>query len=796
MKKIITGLFCLTALSGVAQNTPTVVSYEIDTMCYGDYDHVLIYNIVVEDLDADSTYLTIMSYNAAKLNNVVASTPAYVPGNTLRTFTITADAGTGLSPGLNTDIIGVDIVGNIANDGGAGFEPFNAYIYGFLPLTLNLSTVTMCQNDNPIDIRPYATPAGGVFTWAGQTSYMFDPEIYLSNGSGPVYYDYVNAAGCSNYTSASPPVLLTPPTITMSPIPSTCGNADGTIISSITGTAPPYLLYWSNGVSEVVSGVPNNLVNLAAGNYYANVTDANGCKAVGLGQISDNEVDLTETITPETCMNSSSDGEVSLSIFATLGTVDFIYWSNGQTTSTLSGVKKGEYTVEVRTDAGCEANGSYFVDALPQFYAENSNSTDASCSSSDGVVDYSIVNGSGNYSFLWSNGATTEDLFGVPSGTYTCQVLDITTGCTTSYKHDVYSSGGPGAYLNYIIEPTCGQNDGVINLEVYPFSAAISSVSWSSGQTTPVIENIAAGSYELTVTALDGCVFNHTITIGSLAPEPPQICMLSVDTSLIYNMVVWEKDLSQPNIAGYKIYRETSQYGVFELVSTRPYALESIFQDNDASPVDRSWRYYITAYDACGNESDPSFVHKTIHVVDNTSNGVDYTVTWDNYEGFAYASVDIFRFDSINGWQTLSNVPFGINSYVDTPPVLNGLDYLVEFNLAVPCTSTKAQDHNSSRSNKTASTFNGGGTTVQITDEDLGVISIYPNPAHSAFTIHVDQPEQVQYFEITDLNGNLIRTGSINANNTQVESSEMAAGIYLIKIYSANHVITQKLVVN
>jgi hypothetical protein len=796
MKKIVTGLFCLLAVNGISQNVPTIVSFSTDTLCYGDYGQTLIYNIVVEDLNADSTYLNIVSYNAAKLNNVVASSPAFIPGQTLRTFTITADAGTGLAAGLNTDIVGVDLIGNTSNDGGNGYTTFNAYIYGYLPLTFNLSPVTMCQNGNPIDIRPYALPAGGVFTWAGQTGYMFDPEIYLNNGSGLIYYDYVNAAGCSNYTVSNAPVLLTPPTISLSPSATSCGIADGFISAAITGIAPPYQLYWSNGVSELVTGTPTPLSGLSAGNYYANVTDANGCKAVALGQLSDNEVDLSETITNETCLNSSADGEVDLSIFVTMGNVDFIYWSNGQTTSTLSGVSKGEYTVEVRTDAGCEANGSYFVDALPQFYAENVNSTDATCSASDGVVDIGLVNGSGNYTFSWSNGATTEDLMGVPSGTYTCQILDNISGCATTYKHDIYSSYGPGAYLNYVIQPTCGQNDGAINLNVYPYSAAISSVSWSSGQTTPEIENIPAGSYELTVTALDGCVFNHTITLGSLAPEPPQICMLSVDTSLIYNMVVWEKDMSQPNIAGYKVYRETSQYGVFELVSTRPYALESIFQDNDASPVDRSWRYYITAYDACGNESAPSYVHKTIHVVVNTSNGTDYNVTWDNYEGFTYSSVDIFRFDSTNGWQNIANIPFGTNTYTDVPPIYIGLDYMVEFNLSFTCTSSKAQDHNSTRSNKTASVFEGGGTTVQIIDEDLGVISIYPNPASSAFTIHVDQPDQVQYFEITDINGNLILTGSINTNNTLVESSEMAAGIYLIKLYSASNIVTQKLIVN
>ncbi len=782
----------------MSQNLPTLVGYQLDTMCNSDFDFAVVYDILIEDLDADSTYIYVDLWDGSDFLTVQAVNPPHVAGQTIRTFKILADASTGLSPGLNLSNMTISAYGNVTNDLGytSGLTISGIPAYGYIPVTINLSSLSMCENDNPIDIRPYASPAGGVFTWANQTSYMFDPEIYLNNGAGIIYYDYVNAAGCSGYSSSGAPVLFTAPSIFINISNSICGNDDGIITSSISGIAPPYQLYWSNGTSEVVSGLPADLTDLAPGNYYANITDANGCKAVGLGQISDNEVGLSESITPETCKNASSDGEIELNIFSTLGSVDFIYWSNGQTTSTASNLTTGEYTVEVRTDAGCEANGTYFVDASPLFYAETYSSIDATCSSSDGAIDISLVNGSGSYNFAWSNGASSEDISSIPSGTYKCVITDITTGCVTNYKRDIFSSFGPGAYMNYIIQPTCGQNNGVINLNVYPYSAPVTSVSWSSGQTTEDIQNIGAGAYELTVTALDGCVFKHTVTIGSLPPEPPQICMLSVDTSLIYNMVIWEKDLSQPNIAGYKIYRETSQYGVFELVSTRPYALESIFQDNDASPVDRSWRYYITAYDACGNESDPSFVHKTIHVVANTSNGTDYTISWDNYEGFVYSSVDVFRFDSTNGWQTITNIPYGTNLALDTPPILTGLDYMIEFVLTSSCTSTKAQDHNSTRSNKTASIFSGGGTTVQIQDEEMGIISIYPNPTNDILTLHVDNPELFQYYEVTDLNGKVISTGTIMTNNTNIDLYSIQSGVYMIRLISDGKIVVNKFVKN
>ncbi|MBK9192498.1 MAG: T9SS type A sorting domain-containing protein [Crocinitomicaceae bacterium] len=445
---------------------------------------------------------------------------------------------------------------------------------------------------------------------------------------------------------------------------------------------------------------------------------------------------------------------------------------------------------------GCKGSAEFFVNGNSLPYALNSNSTDASCSMNNGVIDYDIYGGSGTFTYAWNSGETTQDIMSAYSGTYTCLVTDAVTGCYFEYSHDVFSSGGPGAYLDFVKQPTCGNADGSIDLTTYIFSAPITGISWSSGHTTEDLANIPEGEYEISVTAQDGCIFNHTIKLENQKPEHPEICMLTVDTSLIYNVVVWEKDITQPNIDGFNIYRETSTYGNFELVSSRPYALESMFQDNDASPVDRSWRYYITAYDDCGNESVYGVVHKTIHAVATTVNSTDYTIHWDNYEGMVYSDVNVHRFDSTNGWVTIaSNISFGTNAFPDTPPVLTGLDYLVEFNLADPCQSAKVQDHNSSRSNKSSSVFDPGNSTVQIQDNELGAITCYPNPSEDMFVIHVDQFDLVTNYQIVDLNGNLIQSGLLTSNNTAVDVADVASGIYLVKISSENNILTIKMVV-
>ena len=58
--------------------------------------------------------------------------------------------------------------------------------------------------------------------------------------------------------------------------------------------------------------------------------------------------------------------------------------------------------------------------------------------SSDGGIDLDLSNGYGPFTFMWSNGATTEDLTGIPSGTYTVTVTDA-YNCASKYTITVVS---------------------------------------------------------------------------------------------------------------------------------------------------------------------------------------------------------------------------------------------------------------------------------------------------------------------------------------------------------------------
>lgn len=796
LKKIVL-LTCLSlGMVSFAQTDPTLVSYQKDTICSDSYDYG-VYNLVVEDLDNDSTYINIVSYDSGLLGYTYVVVPdTYNPSSSLRTFKIEVYVNTSIPAGVTLTDIDIEIVGGSGDDF-TTFETLSGIGVRKGPdVTMDFSSAVFCSNGNPVDPAPYVTPAGGTFSYNDGTELSyFDPKLYYQDPGDGIFYTVVDAFGCQGYYMQTVSVAAAP-TVSVIANPSTCGNADGNAVAVIIGDALPFTAYWTTGFSEVVSS-SSTVNNLSSGNYYVNVTDNNGCKAVGIAQVSDNDLDVTETITNESCLNQSFNGAIDLNVLSTNGTVDYIFWSNGQTTEDISGLHAGDYSVHIHTSMNCQGFYTYTVDAFPKLDVSIDNIMDADCTLPDGGssgIEITTYGGTGNYSWLWNTGVTTEDIYNIPTGIYTCTVTDNTTGCNFTWSKNLGSFNGPAVYIDAVTKPTCNSADGMINAGYYSPSP-IASLSWNTGQLTEDISNIPAGTYVLTVTDINGCMGYDQVILPYEKPYQPSICLLTVDSSLTYNTVVWEKDFTQ-DIAGFNVYRETSTFGVFEQVANRPFALESFYQDNVASPMDRSWRYYLTTYDNCGNESFPSFVHKTIHVVTNTSNGIDFDLSWDDYEGIDYTTVDLYRFDEVNGWLTISSLPYGTHTYTDTPPVVAGLDYMVSFNLGSPCTSSKVQDHNSSRSNKTASVFDPGGSTATIEDEELGIISIYPNPATDMITLHVDKPEMFNTYEIVDLNGNIVASGTIFTNNTTVATEFLASGVYMVRLKTDSKVILEKIVKN
>ncbi|HHM20973.1 MAG TPA: T9SS type B sorting domain-containing protein, partial [Bacteroidetes bacterium] len=137
------------------------------------------------------------------------------------------------------------------------------------------------------------------------------------------------------------------------------------------------------------------------------------------------------------------------------------------------------------------------------------------------ILDSVIVSDVSNYTFNWSNGATTPSVSNITSGNYTLTVTDNTTGCTIEDMVFLPQA----ALLNVGLQvdsATCtGISDGVISVSVSggtPFPGGNYQIELgpSSVMNSTASLMTQAGMYHLAVTDANGCVFEEEILLPAI----------------------------------------------------------------------------------------------------------------------------------------------------------------------------------------------------------------------------------------------------------------------------------------
>ncbi|MCC6461871.1 MAG: hypothetical protein IT260_15455 [Saprospiraceae bacterium] len=286
------------------------------------------------------------------------------------------------------------------------------------------------------------------------------------------------------------------------PTPATCAMNDGSINLLPSGGLPPYTFNWSH--SEITEDVDE----LSAGNYEVTLTDSHGCTATNSFTIvfkPNFTLDIAPT--PSTCGNA--EGTANLTI--TGGAAPFTYqWSNGATTQNLTGLAAGYYSVTATSNVGCSGSKSGFVGNSdgPMITLV---ATNAGCSGTTGYIDITVTGGTPGYTFQWSNGNTTQDLFNLSPGTYTVTVIDA-TGCM-NIGSTVIAGATPIVPTIQNVAVTCyGGNMGGISIGVSGGVLPYTYI-WNNGATTQNIQFLTANTYTVTITDGQGCTASTSATV-------------------------------------------------------------------------------------------------------------------------------------------------------------------------------------------------------------------------------------------------------------------------------------------
>ncbi|MCD6013883.1 MAG: hypothetical protein K0Q79_3745 [Flavipsychrobacter sp.] len=202
---------------------------------------------------------------------------------------------------------------------------------------------------------------------------------------------------------------------------------------------------------------------------------------------------VTASATNVTC-NGGANG--TLTATAT-GTATLAYsWSNGATTSSVSGIAAGTYTVTV-TNACGSATATATV-GQPSAISFSATATQPTCSYNTGSVALASSGGTGSISY---SGSATS---GLTTGSYSYTATDA-NGCTATSSATITNPSAI-SFSATVTQPTCSYNTGSVTLAS---SGGTGTISYSGAATS----GLTTGSYSYTATDANGCTASHTVTI-------------------------------------------------------------------------------------------------------------------------------------------------------------------------------------------------------------------------------------------------------------------------------------------
>ncbi|CAN5463662.1 hypothetical protein BH11BAC2_BH11BAC2_19470 [soil metagenome] len=315
-----------------------------------------------------------------------------------------------------------------------------------------------------------------------------------------------DSKGCVGYCNKS----VTQPTLlrgNSSSVNATCfGACNGSAASAPSGGVPPYDYSWSTGATT------SSINGLCAGFYTITVTDFRKCTRTSTVEIKEAAaLVLTPSSTNISCFGACN-GTADVFVSGGTGVVTYL-WSNGATTANLSNLCAGSFTVTVTDENNCQAQTSINI-IEPKALSTLISKVDVTCfNASNGSALVVASEGTAPYTYLWSNGATTDAINNIAAGSYTVTVTDF-NGCSKVESVTIIEPKALHVVVSGFIHASClGSCNGSANVVANEGTAPYTYL-WSNGATSDAIDNLCAGTYTVTVTDKNGCVANTSVTIS------------------------------------------------------------------------------------------------------------------------------------------------------------------------------------------------------------------------------------------------------------------------------------------
>ncbi|MCK0147429.1 T9SS type A sorting domain-containing protein [Arenibacter sp. F26102] len=455
----------------------------------------------------------------------------------------------------------------------AGFTEFDDPSgYESTTITLNTPEEVIINSATPNNISCLGAQDGSISVMAsGGSSYeykldFFDTWTPLNNGTIPItsggFYDiYLRN---QNNCEADPVIgvlVSEPDEITVSSTSentTTNGGNQGGIMLNIAGgtpfspTAEAYAISWAKDGQPFTppnGSTSSNLINLEAGEYIAQITDANGCSPLSnLPIVIDQPGPLgISSLTPSSvlCKGEATGGITA----AVTGVAPFNYiWErqDGQSiispnTPTIANLTEGIYILRLTDASGDpEVTDTVTVTEPLETFDAIVVPTVASCyGGNDGSIQITVLGGTAPYEYAIDDGFGFQvgDTFNdLAPRTYVVIVRDNNL-CEFTTIVEIIEPLQISVTESISNVTSTGGSDGSINLEVLggtePYAYSWTGPGITIPRTTKDIDVLVTGNYTVEITSpgnqggIDGCYFAQTFFV----PEPGPLSINNITTT-------------------------------------------------------------------------------------------------------------------------------------------------------------------------------------------------------------------------------------------------------------------------
>jgi len=472
------------------------------------------YTITVTDHVGCSSSLTAVVNEPALLSVSSTSTPATCFGSATGAIHILANGGTapysynwggGITTQNRTNVISGNYSVTVTDSAGCSVANTSSVSEPAVLVLASTQTNVSCHGGSDAIVQLSAT--GGTAPY----SYRWPDGTTVANKTGLAPGNYIVSVTDANGCNATETITITQPTVlTLSSTATnvTCfGETNGAISLNVTGGAIGYTYTWSNGATS------GNLTGIGAGNYSLTVTDSHACTATTSVVVTQPaQLSVTSNVTDASCFGGLNGGAI-MHITGGLPAYNY-HWSNGATTQNLSAVAAGTYQLSVSDANGCTISNSVSIAQPNQITLAASVSVVTCFGGNNGSILASASGGNGGFAYHWNNGATTGNITQLGAGNYSLTVDDA-MNCSAVFTETVTQPLQINVTTSQT-DVTCnGGNTGTADVSAVGGAGAYS-YSWSGGQTTAQVGQLAEGNYYVTVSDANACSVSTAISITQI----------------------------------------------------------------------------------------------------------------------------------------------------------------------------------------------------------------------------------------------------------------------------------------